>query len=371
MTIQIKPVKSKKELKQFIKLPWKIYKNDSNWVPPLISQMKDKFNREKYPYYEFSEVQPFLAFKDGEPAGRIVAHINSRHNETHNENIGFFGFYECIPNQDVSTALFETACNWVRERGKDAIRGPMNFSTNEECGLLVKGFSEPPLVMMTYNPEYYQHHIENFGFTKTKDLNAFYADYNKIPDRFVRVMEKIRKRGKFVIHKINPKNFKEEVARIFDVYNKAWQHNWGYVPMTKAEFDHLAKDLKPIVDFDLIYLVVKDGKDIAFSLALPDIYQALIKIRGKLLPFGWLKLLLASKKIDQVRVITLGIIDAYKNLGIDAALYYETIKNALKKGRARGEMSWILEDNARMVNAAIKMGGKLYKNYRIYDKILD
>ncbi len=368
MTIQIKPVETKKEFKEFIKLPWRIYKNDKNWVPPLISDMKKKFNPQKFPYYQFATVQPFIALKDEEIVGRIVAHINPHHNETHKDKVGFFGFFECIPNQEVSIKLFNTASEWVKEKGMGIMRGPMNFSTNEELGLLVKGFYKPPMVMMTYNPQYYKNYLENYGFTKAKDLHAYWADFEKIPERFARFMKKVRERGNFVVRKLNPRRFKKEIETLFDVYNKAWQHNWGYIPMTKTEFHYMAKELKPIVDFDLIYLVEKDNKTVGFSLCLPDVYQALIKINGRLFPFGWLKLLLASREINQVRVITLGIIDEYKNLGIDAALYHETIKNAMKKYEARGEMSWVLEDNERMINAAKKMGGKLYKNYRIYDK---
>jgi len=371
MKIDIKKVESKKELKQFIKLPWKIYKNDKYWVPPLISQMKEKLNPKKHPYYDFAIVQPFLAYNNKqEPIGRIVAHLNPRHNEIHNENIGFFGFFETIPNEDVAKALLDKASAWVKEKGKDAIRGPMNFSTNEECGLLVKGFYESPMVMMTYNPQYYQKYLENYGFSKAKDLYAFWANYRKIPERFAKFMEKISRRADFTVRKLNKNKFMEEVSTIFNVYNEAWRNNWGYVPMTKNEFKHTAKELKAIVDFDYIYLAEHDGKPIGFSLTLPDVYQALKKINGKLLPFGWLKLLLASRNIDQVRVITLGIIPEYKNRGIDVAFYHKTIQNALRKGQAQGEMSWILEDNSRMVNAAKKMGGEVYKVYRVYDKKL-
>ncbi len=368
MKIRVKEIETKAELKQFIHLPWKIYKNDKYWVPPLISQMKEKFNPEKHPYYDFATVQPFLAYRDGEISGRIVAHINPRHNEIHNENIGFFGFFETIPDKEVAKALLERASSWVKEQGKDAIRGPMNFSTNEECGLLIKGFYKPPMVMMTYNPQYYQTYLEEFGFEKAKDLFAFWADYREIPTRFAKFMKKISERAKFNVRKLNKKKFKQEVKTLFDVYNSAWQNNWGYVPMTKHEFEHTAKELKPIIDFDYVYLAEIEGKAIGFSLALPDIYQALKKINGRLLPLGWLKLLLASKKIDQVRVITLGVAPEYKNLGIDVAFYHKTIQNALRKGQSRGEMSWILENNSRMVNAAKKMGGEKYKIYRIYDK---
>ena len=370
MSIKVKPVNDKRELKKFIKLPWKIYKNDKYWVPPLISQMKEKFNPDKHPYHDFATLQPFLAYKDSEPVGRIVGHINPRHNEIHNENIGFFGFFESIPDQDVAKALFDTASEWVKNQGKEAIRGPMNFSTNEECGLLIKGFYKSPMIMMTYNPQYYQKYIEDYGFKKAKDIYAFWANYKEIPERFSKFMKKISRRADFTIRKLNPKKFKEEVKTVFKVYNEAWKNNWGYVPMTPHEFEHTADELKQIIDFDYVYLAEIKGKPIGFSLTLPDFYQALKKINGRLLPFGWLKLLLASRSINQVRVITLGVVPKYKNRGIDVAFYHKTIQNAMRKGQARGEMSWILEDNDRMINAAKKMGGEIYKIYRIYDKKL-
>ncbi|MCK4358897.1 MAG: N-acetyltransferase [Candidatus Cloacimonetes bacterium] len=371
MTVTIKQVNSKSELNQFIKLPWKVYKNDINWVAPLISHMKSAFNPNKNPYFKHSEVQFFLALKNNVVIGRIAAHINRNHNKFHKDKVGFFGFFECIPDYDAAQALFDEARNWLKNRGMEIIRGPMSFSTNDECGLLVKGFNMPPMVMMTYNPQYYESFIEKYGFKKAKDLYAYYINLKKMPERFDRIMKRVNKRKKFILRKINPKKMEEEISTIFYIYNQAWQNNWGFVPMEEDEFRHLTKKLKLIIDYDFVFIAEIDGKPVGFSLSLPDINQELIKIKGRLFPFGWLKLLLASKKIDRVRAITLGVVKEYKNLGIDLAFYYETIKNAIKKGCARGEMSWVLEDNIRMRRPLEKIGAEIYKTYRIYDMKLN
>lgn len=369
--ITVKKVVSKADLKIFIKIPRTVYKNDKNWVPTLISMEKERFDPDKGAYFKNAEAQFFIAYRGERPMGRIVAHINHTHNEFHKDKVGFFGFFECMPDYEAAEALFHAASNWLKERGRDAIRGPMNYSTNDECALLVKGFGSPPTVMMPYNPQYYENFIEKFGFHKAKDLVAYYVNISQMPERFERIIEKIKERRNYTIRKLRKKHFLEDVEIIFEVYNNAWQYNWGFVPMTHAEMIYLAKELKDIIDFDLAYIVYIENKPIAFSLALPDVNQALIKVRsGRLLPFGWIKLLFAMKQIDQVRVLTLGIVKNYKNIGIDTVLYYETIKTSLKKGMSRGEMSWVLEDNIRMCRPIERMGGKIYKTYRIYDKEL-
>ncbi len=369
--ITVKKVESKTDLKTFIHIPWTVYKNDKNWVPPLISVEKERFYPEKGAYFKNAEAQFFIAYRGERPVGRIVAHINHTHNDFHKDKVGFFGFFECMPDYEAAEALFSTASDWLKERGRDIIRGPMNYSTNDECGLLVKGFDSPPVVMMSYNPQYYESFIEKFGFHKAKDLVAFYKNIDGMPERFERIIDKIKERRNYTIRKLCKKHFLEDVETIFEIYNNAWQDNWGFVPMTQPELVHLAKELKDIIDFDLAYIVYIKDKPIAFSLTLPDVNQALIKVRnGRLLPFGWLKLLFAMKHITQVRVVTLGIVKNYKNIGIDTVLYYETIKTCEKKGIPSGEMSWVLEDNIRMCRPIERMGGKIYKIYRVYDKEL-
>ncbi|MBN2017401.1 MAG: N-acetyltransferase [Candidatus Cloacimonetes bacterium] len=369
--ITIKNISSKKDLKTFIKIPWSVYKNDKNWVPPLISMEKERFDPEKGAYFKNAEVEFYIAYRDDRPVGRIAAHINHTHNNFHKDKVGFFGFFECMPDYEAAEALFHAASGWLKERGMDTIRGPMNYSTNDECGLLVDGFNVPPVVMMTYNPQYYESFIKKFGFQKAKDLFAYFINIDGMPERLDSAINRIKERRKFTIKKLRKKHFLEDVETVFEIYNNAWQYNWGFVPMTRDEMKYLAKELKDIIDFDLAYIVYIDEKPIAFSLTLPDVNQALIKLRnGRLLPFGWLKLLLSMKNINQVRVVTLGIVKNYKNIGIDTVLYYETIKESVRKGMPRGELSWILEDNLRMCRPIERMGGKVYKTYRVYDKKL-
>ena len=254
--IDVIPVDNKKQLKEFIMLPFELYKNDSNWVPPLISDQKKFFNPKKNPYYQHSEVKLFLAYKDGKQSGRISAHSNTQHNIEHNDNIGFFGFFECIDDQEVADALFEAAYKWNKYRGFISLRGPLNFSVNHDCGLLIKGFDVPPMVMMPYNFSYYQKLYENYGLTKTMDLYAFYNEYHSIPERITKMADIVSKRNKVEVRSLSydKKQRKKDIETVFEIYTKAWQYNWGNVPMTKAEFDNIVAELLPISYPDLVFI---------------------------------------------------------------------------------------------------------------------
>ncbi len=370
-SIEIKKVESKKELKQFIKMQWNIYQNDPNWVPPLIMDRMDLLNKEKNPFYQHAEMDLFLAYKGGEIVGRIAAITNENHNKFHEDNNGFFGFFESIDDQEVAKQLLDTVKSWLKEKGKDGIMGPVNPSSNDEAGLLVDGFGSPPFVLMCHNPPYYQKLIENNGLTKAKDLWAWFIDSEtanaNIPEKMYRVAEKTQKKYGLTIRTIDFKNFKSEVKNLKEIYNNAWSKNWGFVPMTDAEFDHMAKDLKQVADKDFIYIVEKDGKAIGFSLTLPNINEVLKKIKnGKLFPFGLFKLLFGIKKVTTVRVVTLGIVKEYQFGGFSSIMILKTIKTAFDKGLFGGEMSWILEDNQAMNSPIESLGAKVHKTYRIY-----
>ena len=370
MSITIKKAKTKKELKTFIKFAWKIYEGNPNWVPPLIIDKLSMLDKENHPFYKTSEVEFFLAEKDSEIVGRIAAINNRHHNEFHNEKIGFFGFFECINNQEIANKLFDTAANWLKERGLDNMRGPMNPSTNYELGLLINAFDQPPQFMMTYNPEYYISLCENYGMKKSKDLFAYYLKKETtLSDKLKRVTEIIQKRRPFVVRPINMKDFDSEVKKVKEIYNDAWSKNWGFIPYTSEEFDHLAKDLKLVINPDYVLIAELDGKSIGFALTLPNINEILIKIpNGKLFPTGIFKLLLGKKKIRTCRIITLGIKKEYQKHGYDSVLYYETWRRATQKNKiVAGEASWILEDNEMMVKSAELLHGNLYKKYRVYD----
>ena len=368
--IEIVPVSSHRDVKKFVTFPWKVYKNDPVWVPPLISQQKEMLNKKKHPFYEHSEADFWLAKRGNEIVGTIATILNNRHNQIHNENIGFFGFFETLEDYEVAEALLDHAMNWAKSRNLDALRGPESFSQNEVCGLLVDGFDTPPVIMMAHNPPYYQGFIEKYGFKKAMDLWAWYMDANSMPfsDRVLRAVDYLKKRSRFTFRKINKKDFKNEVAKVKIIYNQAWEKNWGFVPLTDHEIDHIAKELIQIIDEDLVYFAELDGEPVGFSLACPDINQALIHLNGRFFPVGIFKLLYYARKINRLRVIIMGVLPQYRHLGIDSIFYVETYRRALEKGYNWGEFSWILENNVPMNTALKNIGAKIYKTYRIYQK---
>lgn len=373
--IRIRKVENEKDRMDFIKFPWKIYKGDPYWVPPLIFDVRKNLDPNKNPFFKHADVQLFLAEKEGKLAGRIAAIKNNNHNNFHKDKAGFFGFYETIDDEDVSDLLLDTACEWVKEKGLNEILGPVNPSTNDECGLLVEGFNSSPVFLMPYNPKHYQNKIENFGFEKANDMYAYYIPSEvikdpKIMNRLERMTELIKKRSDVTTYNINMKDLKNEVRKIEEIYNSAWESNWGFVPITTAEFDYLAESLKMVVDPDLVMFAEVAGKPAGFTLSLPDFNQVLKKMNGRLLPFGFLKILTGKKKIDFLRVIIMGVKPEYQKKAIDSVFYLETIKNGNKNGYTGAEISWVLEDNMPMRMAAEKLGAHKYKTYRIYKKNL-
>lgn len=368
--IEIKTLEpTKSNIKKFIKFAWKIYKGDPNWVPPLMMDKMKILNQKKNPFFKTAELEMFMAYKDGEPVGRIAAIKNDAHNKVHNENIGFFGFFESVNDQEVANALLDKAKDWLQSKGLNAMRGPANPSSNDEYAMLLEGFDDPPRLMMTYNPKYYLDLMDNYGMKKVKDLYAYKIDNPKLlkSEKLIRVAEIVAKRSKVVVEQIDLKKFKSELERVKFVYNKAWAPNWGFIPMTDEEIDNLAKELKPLVEPSLVLFAKIDGKTVAFALVMLDFNELFIDFNGKLFPFNVIKLFTQrKKKISWARVITLGIIPEYQKRGLDALLYYEITKRAEKLGILKGEASWILEDNEMMKRGADVMNGELYKKYRVY-----
>ena len=374
LNFRIKKVEDEQDLMEFIKFPWRVYRDDPYWVPPLISERKDFLDPQKNPFFEHSEVELFLAQRNGETIGTVAAIINDNHNAFHEEKAGFFGLFEVIEDYAVADGLLTTARDWVKAKGMDVIRGPMNMSVNDECGLLVDGFDSSPVVMMTYNPRYYVNLIERFGFVKAKDLYAyivstdiFNSKIENIPSKFLRVAEIAQKRAGVRVRKINMKDFDAEVEKAKAVYNSAWEKNWGAVPMTDAEFDHLAHGLKQFLDPDLLLLAEVDDRPVGIFVGLPDVNQPLLHVNGRLFPFGWIKYLWYRRKIDILRGLIMGVIAEYRERGVDALMYVEAAKEAFRKGYKRCEMSWILEDNVMMNRIIQRIGGEVYKTYRIYE----
>lgn len=370
--IDVRPVLNKKDLNTFIMLPFRLYKNDPNWVAPLINDQKKFFDPRENAYYEHSEVALFLAWKDGNAVGRISAQTNTQHNIEHKDKVGFFGFFESEDNQEIADALMNKALEWNKAKGMDTMRGPMNFSVNEECGLLIKGFDSPPFIMMTHHLPYYQRLIENAGFTKARDLYAYLSERKEMPEKIVKAAEYIMRRKSFTVRTLSKdkKQLQKDIETVFQVYRKAWEYNWGFVPITEGEFRHLAKNLLPIIDPDMVFIAEADGKPVGFSLALPNYNEVLQVMHGRTNPITLLKAYFKSKHIGSARVITMGVIKEYQTRGIDIVFHYYSYKNGLPKGFFRGEFSWVLDNNEMMIREAEMLDAHIHKTYRLFDKAI-
>ncbi len=371
--VVVTPVQSSSDRDEFIRFPYALYEGDPNWVPPLMMERRDFLDPRKNPWFDFGKVELLLARRAGKVVGRIAGVNDPRYNEFHKTRLGFFGMFECIDEISVAQTLFDAAAAWNRSRGFEQMLGPVSFSTNYECGVLVEGFDAPPVVMMAYNPRYYPKLYQSCGLEKAKDLWAFELSSSvNAPEKVVRISEKIRQREDVTVRPLNLNDFEGEVRRIKEIYNSAWERNWGFVPVTDREFDHLAREMRPLVVPELIFLAEVKGEPVAFSMTLPDANFALKAANGRLtrfgLPTGLIRLWLASRRIKRVRLITLGIKDGFRKRGLDAILYLETLRTARALGYTGGEISWTLEDN-HLINRAIEgMGGRRYKTYRLYQR---
>lgn len=363
----ISEVQSRSDRACFIACVWSFYKDNPYWIPPLLRERRIFFDPRRNPFFDHAKVSLFLARRGREVVGRIAASVDFTHNSFHGEKTAFFGFFESIEEYDVAASLLERAVAWARERGMDRLRGPCSFTTNHECGLLVEGFNAFPSLMMPYNPPYYSDYLEKFGFKKAKDLYAYHLTDQNISPRLGSVVERIRQRRGIEVRPIRMRAFAEEVRIIRDIYNQAWSRNWGFVPLSDAEFQFVARSMRPLVDPDLLLIASIAGEPVGFALILPDINPALKRANGRLFPLGFLKLWWYGRRISQVRVITLGIIPKYQKLGLDALLYWESCRRGGEKGYWEGEMSWVLEDNLMMNRANELLGGARTKTYRIYD----
>ncbi|MGQ9630041.1 MAG: N-acetyltransferase [bacterium] len=367
--IRVRAVSTKRDLKRFINLAYKIYRGDPNWVAPLISEQIKFLSPDRNPYFHHAEARYLLAERGGEPVGRLAVHVNEEHNRYHNERAGFFGFFESVDDEEVAAALFREGEAWLKEKGAEVVRGPMNFSANDECSFLVEGFGSPPVILLTYNPPYYIDLIEGLGYVKSMDWFAYCCDDTiEVPERFRRVLRRIEGDPSIRIRNADLSDFDNEVERIKEVYKSAWGRNWGFVPPTDEEFREIAAKLRRIVDPRLVYIAEDRGRPVGFSITIPDINRALIKARGKLFPFGLLKILWHSRRIDALRVFAMGVIEGYRRRGIDIAFYSKTIEEGKRLGYKFCEMSMILEDNILMNRALQDVGARIYKRYRIYEK---
>lgn len=365
--IEIVRVKDKLDLLKFIEFSLALYRDDPLYSPQLTHDLKVHFSP-KNPFFKDADVQFFLAVKHNKIAGRIASIINHLHISCQKENAGFFGFFESINDPDVAKVLLDTVSHYLKEKGMTIMRGPMNFSTNEECGFLLEGFDEAPMLMMPYNPPYYNDLMSGYGLRKAKDLHAYiYNVESELPEKILRVAAIAEKRG-VTTKQVTKDYFMESMRGFRDVYNSAWQHNWGFIPMSEDELEYSAKRLKPLVIPDMTIVAEKDGASVGFLGMLPDFNFVLRKMQGKLNPITLAKALYFSKKIPDLRMLLLGIKAEYRNRGVDAILFREAFKGVKRGKYQRVEFSWILEDNIPIIRMVEMIGGRLYKRYRIYEK---
>lgn len=365
-------VRSKKERKQFIRFPYRHYSDDEYWVAPLLMEQKKLIDTENNPFYENADIALFLVKQNGTVCGRIAAIEDRRFNTHHNANAGFFGFFECIDDQTVAKLLVKAACGWLQDRGLDEVYGPTSPSMMDEIGVLVDGFDHYPSILMPYSKRYYDRLLKTEGFKKEMDLYAFRVTQDTVArERIQRAGTIVKKRNPGLeIREVDLKNIDQEVQIVREVFNKAWSGNWGFIPLTEQELATLADDLKMILNPKFAHIAEIDGTPIAFSIALPDLNQALRHMNGRLFPTGIFKLLWYKRKIDRVRTALMGVVPEYQGRGIDALLHLEAIENGLEEGMYSSELSWVLESNANMIRVAERMGAHIEKTYRMYHQEL-
>jgi len=368
--IEIVPAETGNAFRAFIDLPYRLHRNHTYFVPPLRRERRDLFDKARHPFFRHAEGAFFLARRNGRSVGRIEAIVNHAHNQFHDDRVGFFGAFESEDDRAVSDALLERAAQWLGERGLRVMRGPVTHSTNEETGLLIEGFEEPPMIGMPCNPPYYAALLEAFGLTKAKDVYGWEVRAEQtIPEKIHRIAEIVRKDTNVVVRRANFADYAGEIRRVMGVYNASWTRNWGFVPLTDAEFAHAADQLRPILERfpDGVLLAEVGGRAVGFCLAVLDVNQALLRVRnGRLFPFGFWHLYRGLRRVDQVRVMALGIRPEFRHRGIDALMYLELLSRAQHLGYRRAEIGWTLEDN-RAMNRAIRMGGRHHKTYRLYE----
>ncbi len=366
-------VSSKDERKRFIEFIYDFYQDAEHWVPPLRMDQKKLIDTEKNPFFHNAEIELFIAEKDGKDVGRIAAIVDHRFNDFHKTKTGHFGFFECINDQHTANLLFRVASDWLRDKGMNKVIGPASPSMMDTIGVLIDGFDRDPYVLMPYNYDYYDDLIKASGFQKEMDLYAYMVDTETVSmDRMNRAMKIVKHRLPDInIRPVDLKNLKSEIDIVRDIFNQAWKKNWGFIPLTEAEFDAVAKDLKFIIDTDFAHIAEMEGKPVGFSIGIPNINEILKTMNGNLFPFGIFKLLWKKRKLNSLRTALMGVVPEHQGKGIDALLHHRSIQNGLKgENKTESEMSWVLESNPEMIRVAERIGGKLDKTYRMYSKAL-
>ena len=376
-SVTVRPVRGKEDLRVFLDVPFALYAKDPNWVAPLYLERLEHLDPKKNPYYQHAEVELFLAFRNGKPVGRISAQLCRLRTERYQDGVGQFGFLEAEDDPAVFAALFDAAADWLRQRGVRAMQGPFSFSINDESGLLIEGFDTPPSIMMGHALPYYARRMDEAGFTKAKDVLAYdFMDPGEVPRALRSAYEKALADKDVTLRPLDKKNLMKELEIVVSIANDAWSENWGFVPWTKEEMTALANNLKVLVTGDYIAIAEYKGEPAAMAVTLPNINDWIVGLDGKLLPFGWTKLVwnLFARPPKAVRLPLMGLRKKYHATPLGAVLGMAVIARVRKyhigRGTAKGELSWILEDNMPMRRMIETFGGKPYKTYRIYEKLI-
>jgi GNAT superfamily N-acetyltransferase len=365
------PVRERRHKKEFMQLLWRLYKNDPNWVPPLRMNQEELVGFRRNPFYDNAKGQPFVVEKDGQVVGRIVAIVNHGHNERYGENRGFFGFFDCIDDQEAANHLFRAACQFLKSEGMTDVRGPSNPSLNYEIGTLVEGFDSPPTFMMTYNWPYYDRLIQGFGFEKTQDLFAFEGHISMLDSldpKLKFVIDEVKRRFNVTLRPASRKNFQKEIDLFLNIYNL--QATWGFVPLTPAECKAIGFSLKFLIDPGVTSIIEVDGKAVGVGLAMPDYNQIIKKIDGRLFPFGFLRLLWGRRKINKIRVISTNVVPEYQRWGLGLVALERMVPDCRERGIQVAEFSWVLESNQLSRGSLERAGTERTKTYRLYDRSL-
>ncbi len=367
-TVTVAPVQTPRDFDRFVRLPFDLYRNDPYWVPPLISEEYKKLNKNST-FFTIGEAEYFLAFQDGRPVGRISAHINHQYEKYQDQETGFFGFFECINDQKVADGLLDAASEYLRGKGKKRILGPMSFCIYDISGVLYEGFDSSPVILLAYNPPYYNDLLTQTGFKKAIDWYAFLVTKEApIRPELFKVKERILRQKDLQIVPLNMKEFDDRVRDVGHIFAEAWMENWGHVPLTERQIQDFAEELKLVVVPEVTYFAFYKGECIGFSLSIKDINPALKKANGRLFPFGLIKILLASRKLTRLRTIAMGVLKEHRHRGIDIAFYLKTIEEGTRLGYVESECSIIVETNHRMIGALEDLSAKRYKTYRFYEK---
>jgi GNAT superfamily N-acetyltransferase len=372
--VAVCPVRTRGEIARFVELPRRIYAGEPRWAPPLLSEQRRTLDRQRNPFFEHAEAECFLAWRGREAVGRICAHLDRRLDDHAGTSWGLWGFFECKDDPEAAHALLAVAEDWLRARGRDRMVGPMDFTTNGPCGLLVEGHERPAQILEPWQHPYYRRLVEGYGMVKAMDTlkwEQFLSDSERIPPEMVELADRLGPEHGVRIRHLEPRRLRGEVRRFMHVYHSAWRDNWGFVPLTDAEVERYARDLRPVLDPDWAILAERDGEPVGVALGLPDYSRVLRRLDGRLLPWGWARGLRERRRIDELRLFALGVVPEHRHIGVAAGLYSELFRTAARTRMRRAEAGWVLESNADMNRAMEALGARLVKRHRFYEKRWD